>query len=145
MVKNFKRWLADDRVFYSLLLCLVAVASFALGRASAGEGWGSGTVGIGNFGSGAALLVAAPGAEPAVPQVDNSLGGLGAVSEATTTPEIARAYVASRSGTKYHDRRCASAARISAANRVYFATQAEAKAAGYTPAATCPLLSSSLP
>ncbi|MFA5744816.1 MAG: hypothetical protein WC887_01235 [Candidatus Paceibacterota bacterium] len=65
--------------------------------------------------------------------------GSGAVlnspSLATTTPggEI----VASKSGTKYYLSSCASASRISEANKIWFTSAEAAAAAGYTPAANC--------
>lgn len=45
--------------------------------------------------------------------------------------------VASKNGTKYYLPDCAGASRISAANKVSFASAAAAKAAGYAPAANC--------
>jgi hypothetical protein len=45
--------------------------------------------------------------------------------------------VASKNGTKYYLPGCAGANRISAANKVAFASVAAAKAAGYGPAANC--------
>ena len=46
-------------------------------------------------------------------------------------------YVASKSGTKYYLPSCASAKRIKDENKVWFATEAAAAAAGYAPAANC--------
>lgn len=48
------------------------------------------------------------------------------------------AYVASKSGTKYYLPSCSGASRIKEENKVWFATLAEAQAAGYTAAANCP-------
>ena len=45
--------------------------------------------------------------------------------------------VASKSGTKYHLPTCSGAKSIKPENLITFATIAEAKAAGYTPAANC--------
>ncbi len=47
------------------------------------------------------------------------------------------AFVASGSGSVYHRADCASAARILAANRLWFDTPVEAEAAGYRPCAKC--------
>ncbi len=49
----------------------------------------------------------------------------------------AKTYVASKSGTKYHLPTCAGAKSISEANKVWFATKAEAEKAGYSPAGNC--------
>ena len=45
--------------------------------------------------------------------------------------------VASKNGTKYHLPFCPGADRILEANKIYFASKAEAEKAGYTPAANC--------
>lgn len=46
-------------------------------------------------------------------------------------------YVGSKSGSKYHLPNCPGALRISAANKVFFASKEEALAKGYSPAANC--------
>lgn len=46
-------------------------------------------------------------------------------------------YVGSKSGSKYHLPNCPGALRISAENKVFFASKEEALAKGYTPAANC--------
>ncbi len=60
-------------------------------------------------------------------------------SEAPTQPVGAGSVgvVASKNGTKYYLPSCSVADRISAANKVWFASPALAVAAGYTPAANC--------
>ena len=45
--------------------------------------------------------------------------------------------VASKGGTKYYPSSCSAAARITEANKVYFASPALAEAAGYSRAANC--------
>lgn len=45
--------------------------------------------------------------------------------------------VASKNGTKYYSPDCASASRISEANKIWFASAAAALEAGYEPAANC--------
>lgn len=46
--------------------------------------------------------------------------------------------VASKSGTKYYLPSCSGASRIAEANKVWFASVAAARSAGYAPAANCP-------
>jgi len=46
-------------------------------------------------------------------------------------------YVASKNGTAYHFPWCSGAQRIKEENKVWFASKAEAEAAGYRPASTC--------
>ena len=50
-------------------------------------------------------------------------------------------FVASKNGDKYHFPWCAGAKRIKEANKIWFATQEEAKANGYSPASNCKGLS----
>lgn len=50
----------------------------------------------------------------------------------------AKQYVGSRSGKKYHLPWCGGAKRIKEENKIWFNSKAEAKAAGYEPAANCP-------
>lgn len=57
----------------------------------------------------------------------------GAPLAATTTGK----YVASQNGTKYYLPTCAGAARISEANKIWFASAEDAQSAGYSPAANC--------
>ncbi|MCD5381690.1 MAG: hypothetical protein LR017_00055 [Candidatus Pacebacteria bacterium] len=57
-----------------------------------------------------------------------------ASSTTDTTPVH---YVASKKGTKYHLPWCTGADRIHDANKVFFASQEAAIAAGYTPAGNC--------
>lgn len=45
--------------------------------------------------------------------------------------------VASKSGTKYHFPWCAGAQSIKEANKIWFASNTEARAAGYEPASNC--------
>jgi len=131
MWEKLKGELATDRTFYAVLVVLVGVSAFALGRYSV---------------SASPMVVRWGGGESAVGAVSlaytNSEAALVATSTLLLKTESAAtgAFVASRSGTKYHDVHCSSAARISEANRIYFATVADARAAGYTPAANCPLL-----
>jgi hypothetical protein len=47
-------------------------------------------------------------------------------------------FVASSKGTKYHRIDCSGAKSINEENRVYFATEESARAAGYAPAGNCP-------
>lgn len=50
---------------------------------------------------------------------------------------VEQAYVASKTGTKYHLPTCAGAKQIKEENKVWFSTKEEAEAAGYTPATNC--------
>ncbi len=62
-----------------------------------------------------------------------------AISKAANTAGASSgAYVASKSGTKYYLPSCGGVSRIKEENKIWFATVAEAKVAGYTAAANCP-------
>jgi hypothetical protein len=122
MWDKFKLLLADDAVFYSLLLVLVAGASFGLGRYSAVE---------------------APLA-PVHPQITLSQVPVSAAAAITADPRepalsssTAHAYVASKTGSKYHLPSCPGASQIKEENKIYFASKEEAQRAGYAPAANC--------
>lgn len=52
-------------------------------------------------------------------------------------PQGPKVYVASKSGTKYYLPTCGSVKRIKEENKVWFATKAEAEAAGYEPSTAC--------
>lgn len=61
---------------------------------------------------------------------------LQAGAAAATLPEGGEV-VASKTGTKYYFPWCGTAKRIKEENKVWFASRAEAEAAGYEPAANC--------
>lgn len=56
----------------------------------------------------------------------------------TSVADSVGAVVASKNGTKYYLPTCSGASRISAANKISFASVAEARAKGYQPASGCP-------
>ena len=131
MLTKLKSFLANDLIFYSVLLILVAVASFGLGR-----------------------LSITAGKQPEKPlfskEIVTPAAAVEAVSPATTTkatpdasspatkPNQSVAVVGSKSGTKYHLKDCPGAKRIKPANLITFESIQAAKAAGYTPASNCP-------
>lgn len=120
MFEKLKSFLADEALFMAVLVVLVSVVSFGLGRQSvAGEG------------------VVLPGASRPAGVIFTD------VPKALEIPEIKAGsaqtkVVGSRSGTKYHLSNCPGAAQIKEENKVYFDSVELAKAAGYSPAANCP-------
>ncbi len=107
------------------ILLLSSSASFGLGLL-AGRDSGEGGFAVSE-------IPLAPQAAPAA--------ALDAISGNTAAPASLPAggqVVVSKNGTKYYLPWCASANRISEANRVLFASKDAAEAAGYTPAANCP-------
>jgi hypothetical protein len=59
-----------------------------------------------------------------------------AAAAALSTPQSGN-YVAAKTGTKYYLPTCATAKRIKDTNKVWFATKAQAEAAGYQAASNC--------
>jgi hypothetical protein len=111
---SIKRALSGD-VYLILVITLVGIASFGLGRLSVAKE--------------AREHIRIEGA-PQAATIE-----LGSVKETPATQT--GSYVASRNGTKYHFPWCASASRILEENKVWFTTKEEAERAGYTPAANC--------
>lgn len=113
---KIKGFLGSRELFPVLLLLLVGIASFGLGR------------------------LAERASSPAS-GMEAAVAGAGEVVEAGTLGEAnlppAAGYVASRHGEKYHLPWCAGAGHIASENEVWFATEEEARAAGYEPAANC--------
>jgi hypothetical protein len=120
MWDKFKPLLADDAVFYSLLLALVAFTSFCLGRYSA------------------EAVPSSPHPQIVLSQAPAAAAAASALpKEAAATSSAAHAYVASKTGSKYHLPWCPGASQIKEENKIYFASKDEAERAGYTPAANC--------
>ena len=116
-------------VSLGLIIVLVALASFGLGRLSAR---GSATSGL--------KVIYPEGMKAEVMQgsvaAAISKTSKGASTNASSTVGSEQV-VASKSGTKYHYPWCAGAKSIREENKIYFANPAEARAAGYEPAANC--------
>lgn len=126
---DFKEKCKSDRVFIALVIILVGIGSFGLGRLSRIEAGRSG------------ISIEAPAAVANAlnSQNETSKGNLGAGNDDfSQTTEIIGQVVASKNGTKYHFPWCSGAKSISAANKIYFNSVEEARRAGYTPAANCP-------
>jgi len=121
MYEKLKPYLADDSFFLAVLIMLISIASFGLGRQSVEKMEGgpapSAPAGV--------ILSQSP------KYVENKDSNI-------VVPEYK--VVASKSGTKYHSLTCPGAKQIKEENKVFFNNIKEAEAAGYTPAANCPEL-----
>ncbi len=113
MFKFIKAFLQDDSVFYTILILLVGIGSFGLGKYSV-----------------------APEIERSPPQVVLSTNTPASVTNAVQQAESAQ-YVGSKNGSKYHFLWCPGASQMKEENKIFFNTIEEAKGAGYTPAANC--------
>lgn len=104
--------------FIPLSLLLIAFISFGFGRLSVG---------------------AVP--EPVKISSLNTFEAQGATVAKAVTPvggvKGEGSYVASKNGKKYYPLTCSGVNRIKEENKIYFKTQAEAEAAGYSKAANC--------
>ena len=128
MLPKFKSFLANDLLFYSVLLVLIAVGSFGLGRLS---------VSSTKVPEKPLFLKENITSASAVNAVPAATASTSVKAEVTAVSKTA-AVVGSKSGTKYHLPNCPGAKRIKPANLISFETIDAAKAAGYTPAANCP-------
>jgi hypothetical protein len=126
MYEKFKRLLEDDGLFYGLIIVLVALSSFGLGRwSTGGEALGKEEV--------AGIVMSQREILPSEPSLESE-------KEDTVEPKLQKetgAYVASRKGTKYHLPSCPGATQIKDENKIYFDSKEEAEKAGYTAASNC--------
>lgn len=99
-----------------LLIVLVGVAAFGLGRASIEEG----SIAMGHS-----------------PQIKETTAQPAATTTETDVAVAEGQYVASKNGTKYHLPWCSGAQRMKEENKIWFSSKEDAEAAGYTPAANC--------
>lgn len=113
-IKGFSRLIEGD-IWLVLVIFLVSVASFGLGRLSV-------------------LRLPHESLQIAYPPEARAEAAEGMVAGAVVE---SGQYVASKSGSKYHFPWCAGAQAIKEENKVWFASKEEAEAAGYGPAANC--------
>ncbi len=128
MLEKLKSFLLNDQIFFAIIVVLVGIASFSLGRASVLQN------------------IQKP---PPVQASTQSAVTIERVKETTVPPQkeevlmekpVTGELVGSKSGTKYHLPTCPGAKQIKEENKVFFANTTEAQAAGYKPAANCPQL-----
>ncbi len=123
---KFKGLHKNTDVLLSVLIIVVSLTSFLLGRVSMTEN------------------ITTIEQKTEVFDIEASVGSLQILKEsvqetnvATDTKNEEGGYVASKSGTKYHLPWCGSARQIKEENKIWFKTKAEAEAQGYTPASNC--------
>lgn len=116
-------------IFVALIVVLVGLGSFALGRISALETAREGE-----------LRVIAENAEvstlESVAEISSASTSQHAVG-APSLPKVEGKYVGARSGKAYYLPWCGGVKQIREENKVWFATKEEAEARGYHPAANC--------
>lgn len=108
-----------------LLVALVGVAAFGLGRLSALDSSIEG------------LKIYAPEQAAGVGEARVLAAPVDAPKRPVQAPNQPKNFVASKNGTKYYAATCSGAARIKTENQVWFGSVEDATAAGYIPAANC--------
>lgn len=116
--------LSDD-LFLGLIIVLVAIGAFGLGRLSKIEG------------SKAPIRIENEPAQTASTFSQKSEQAGDIATQTLQGGQSNSAIIASKTGTKYYYSWCTGAQKISEANRIYFSSLEQAKAAGYTPSGTC--------
>lgn len=110
----------ENELFIVLVIILVALISFGLGRLSKIRE-NKTLITIENIASNISETI----------KTDNYGGSTSIVGSNE------KLYVASKNGTKYHYPWCSGAATIKEENKIWFSSKEEAENAGYTPAANC--------
>lgn len=121
LIEKIKLLLVDDGLFTVLLMIMVGVAGFGLGRQS---------------------VEPLSMVSDRVSERQPSSSGLYETSREfkVENRQLASStikYVASKNSDKYHLPWCSGAQRIAEENLIYFTSKEEAEIAGYTPAANC--------
>ncbi len=111
--------------FISIIIILVAFSSFGLGRLSSLEGKKS------------SITIERNSSFPSVSDEKGSIKNLSDDKMNTVKENSPKSFVASKSGTKYYLSWCGGVSRIKEENKVWFASEAEAKKAGFSPASNC--------
>lgn len=155
-IKLFGRRMFENReLFPALLMIVVGIVSFGLGRLSVKpspglsqertvisaertedrsyRSWSS----RGGDSNQASVLGSDTVAESEDAVATVSIGTTTGVVNAPETLVTEKKYVGSKNSTKYHLPWCSGAARIAEENKVWFESKEAAAAAGYTPAANC--------
>ncbi|MES2087365.1 MAG: hypothetical protein V4467_00010 [Patescibacteria group bacterium] len=126
---KFSSWLSEgsQRYYTTILIILVGLSSFGLGRLSVAN-------------TSREPITIEQGSE-AIKNIDTTkLQATAIQSLAPTQPAgtaKAGGIVASKNGTKYYFPWCGSANNIAEKNKVWFNSEAEARAKGYEPASNC--------
>ncbi|MES2749368.1 MAG: hypothetical protein V4606_03170 [Patescibacteria group bacterium] len=137
MLKKLKSLLLDDTVYIAILLVITAVLSFGLGKLSVTSS-SSGAVSKAESPVVRALVTPTKGEQPVEPmRVTPMVSSTPGLAQTITQAVPVKNFVASKSGTKYHALTCSGAKTIKETNKIYFSSEVEAQAAGYTRSANC--------
>lgn len=110
MLEKLKSIVAKDETYYAIVLLLIGIFSFALGKLSERD----------------IQFTLAP------------INQTGAIEFKEASASSTVYFVASKNGSKYHLPWCPGTSQIKEENELRFTSKEAAEAAGYTPAANCP-------
>ncbi len=130
------RILENDEVFVAILLLLVAVTAFGLGRMSVevpetAGGQSAQTIESEMTSKKEGVFQDQDEVEGPLQEVEKEVPQ--SVGEMATSTM----YIGSKNGTKYHLPWCPGAKQIKEENKIFFTSKSEAEDAGYTPSANC--------
>ncbi len=126
---RIKALFLDETLFVAVLILLVGIASFGLGRSSVmsqlPETRTEATVSVSE-------------AKPVELQPEPFVLPASATAEVPAdSPVASQQYVGSKNGTKFHLPSCPGASQIKEENKVYFTSKQDAYSKGYSEAANC--------
>ncbi len=114
--------------FTAIVIALVAFAGFGLGRLSALEGKKTSIL----IERSSTLLSVSSSSSPNETVPDKNLAPIEIIQNSSE-----KSFVASKSGTKYYLPWCGIVSKIKEENKIWFASEAEARKAGYISATNC--------
>lgn len=123
-MNRIKRFLLKRDIYVVLIVLLVGLGSFGLGKLS-DRAQENERVTLEEAFSDTTQFVA------------GTTTDVGVGEEVPEIPAATGLFVGSRNSDKYHYPWCSGAQRIKEENKIWFASEKEAEAAGYTPAANC--------
>ena len=134
--KHFwRKWLTTD-LYIALIILLVGVASFGLGRLSARPGKEPVRI-LQSEASAAAVSKAIPKQSAQSGQSMQKVVNSIVAENSGTAPSAEEKYVASKNGTAYYLPTCSGVSRIKEENKIWFDSTDAAEEAGYHKAANC--------
>jgi len=119
LISKIKAFLENQANYTAIIVLLVAISSFGLGRQSVN------------------VAKQLPVQTAALPNISKEAPTNTVETPTKTATNNEPMYVASKNGKAYHLLTCSGAKTISEKNKIYFQTKAEAEAAGYKPAGNC--------
>ncbi len=128
-LRQFKGLVQSTDFILTVLILVVSVVSFALGRVSMNTTEDIVHTSVNNS---ASVMGSSPIPLPGVLPTSTVK-----ISSPVISYDSEKMYVASKTGTKYHLPWCGSAKQIKEENKIWFASKEDAEKAGYTPASNC--------